>query len=116
MSDIRLYVDEDAEQTALVEGLQSRGIDVLSALAAKMIGRPDREQLDFAVARRRAIYTLNVSDFANLHREYLEAGRDHFGIVVIPKQRYAVGEKIRRLTELVQSKSAEELRNHIEFL
>jgi hypothetical protein len=116
MSDIRLYVDEDAEQKALVEGLQSRGIDVLSALVAQMIGRPDREQLEFAIARQRAVYTLNVGDFANLHREYMEAGKDHFGIVVIPKQRYAVGEKIRRLTELVQSKSAEELRNRIEFL
>lgn len=116
MSDIRLYVDEDAEQRALVGGIRDRGVDVVTAMDAGMIGSTDREQLDYAVEHERAIYSLNVGDFARLHKEYRDAGKEHFGIVLIPKQRYDVGEKIRRLVDLVNSKTAEQMRNQIEFL
>jgi len=40
----------------------------------------------------------------------------HGGIIVIPRQRYSVGEKIRRLCALIDSVSAEEMRNRLEFL
>ena len=116
MSLIRLYLDEDAEQRALVDGLRARGMDVLTAFEAGMVGRTDREQLEFAIERERTIYSLNVRDFANLHKEYLQASEDHFGIVLIPSQRYGVGEKIRRLVSFVNAKSAAELHNQIEFL
>lgn len=116
MSDIRLYVDEDAEQRTLVEGLRDRGIDVTTALEAQMICATDREQLDYAIENDRTLYSLNVSDFARLHKEYLDAGQSHCGIALIPKQRYDVGEKIRRLVQLVEEKSAEEMRDRIEFL
>ena len=116
MTEMRLYVDEDAEQRSLVRALRERGIDVTTALEAGMIGHSDEEQLDHAVREERAIYTLNVGDFARLHQEYLAAGRRHCGIIVIPSQRYDVGRKIRRLVDLVETKSAQEIRNCIEFL
>lgn len=116
MTEIRLYVDEDAEQRAIVGGLRARGVDVVTAWEAGMTGRSDGEQLEYAVEEERAIYTLNVSDFARLHKEYLAMGQEHSGIIVIPGQRYDVGQKIRRLAELIETKSAEEMRNHIEFL
>jgi len=116
MSNIRLYVDEDAEQHALVAGLRDRGIDLVTALEADRIGATDREQLDYAIENERLLYSLNVSDFARLHKEYLDAGREHFGIALVPKQRYSVREKIRRLAELVETRSDEEMRNQIAFL
>jgi hypothetical protein len=42
--------------------------------------------------------------------------RDHSGILIIPRQRYSVGEKIRRLMQLIDATSAEEMRNWLEFL
>jgi hypothetical protein len=103
-------------QRALVDGLRDRNVDVMTALEADLIGSTDREQLDYAIQHERAIYSLNVSDFARLHKEYLDAGLEHFGIVLIPKQRYDIGEKIRRLVDLVHSTSAEEMRHQIRFL
>jgi hypothetical protein len=35
---------------------------------------------------------------------------------VIPEQRYSIGEKIRRLAQLVRTLSAEELENRMEYL
>jgi hypothetical protein len=116
MSAVRLYVDEDAEQRALVSGLRARGVDVVTAWETNMVGRSDEQQLEYAIEQQRTIYTLNVGDFSRLHQEHLAAGREHFGIIVIPGQRYAVGEKTRRLAAVVEAKTAEEMRNRIEFL
>ncbi len=96
MADIQIYADEDACERAVINGLRKRGIDVLTTMAAGNAGKSDEEQLEFAAAQRRCIYTFNVRDFARLHGEFLSQGRDHAGIVMIPDQRYSVGEKIRR--------------------
>ena len=85
MSAIRLYVDEDAEQNALVAGLRSHEFDIVTAMEADMIGRTDREQLEYACQHERTIYSLNAADFARLHAEYLQAAQPHFGIVLIPQ-------------------------------
>jgi hypothetical protein len=46
----------------------------------------------------------------------LSAGREHAGIVVIPRQRYTIGEKIRRLLSLVNAVTAEEMKSRLEYL
>jgi hypothetical protein len=43
-------------------------------------------------------------------------GRQHTGIIVIYRQRYSVGEQIRRLLALIQDKSAEDMENVLHFL
>ena len=68
MSKLRLYVDEDAGEHAVMEGLRARGTDILTTLEADRLGATDADQLAFAAQQRRAIYTFNVSDFARLHR------------------------------------------------
>ena len=116
MSRVRLYVDEDAEEHAVVQGLRARGVDLLTTSAAHRIGTTDAEQLTFAIEQRRTIYTFNVGDFARLHRERLQQGGSHHGIVVIPDQRYSVGEKIRRLAALAHASTAEELVDRMVYL
>ena len=64
----------------------------------------------------RAVYTFNVDDFARLHKQYLLQNSDHFGIIVIPDQRYTIGEKIRRLAGFIRQVTAEEMINRMEFL
>ena len=116
MSQIRLYIDVDAADHAVVTGLRNRGIDVLTVLEAVMASASDEEQLAYAIAQDRTIYTLNVGDYCRLHAESLVAGKDHSGILVIPRQRYSIGEKIRRLIGHIDSVSAEEMRNRLDFL
>ena len=88
----------------------------MTTAEARRLGASDESQLVFAAEDGRTIYTFNASDFARLHREFLESGRVHAGIVVIPEQRYSIGEKIRRLASFVQAMSSDSMRNHIEFL
>ena len=116
MSRIRLYVDEDAAEHAVVEGLRQAGVDTLTVLEAGRGEETDEAQLEFAAREGRSIYTFNVGHFCRLHGEFLLAGRVHAGIIVIPRQRYSVGEKIRRLVFLVEAVTAEEMRNRLEYL
>ncbi|NIL97141.1 MAG: hypothetical protein GTO53_06220 [Planctomycetales bacterium] len=116
MSQIRLYVDEDAAERAVVEGLRNHGIDVVTVLEVEMTSVSDEEQLAFASSQGRCLYTLNVRDFCRLHRQHLSEGKEHAGIIVIPRQRYSIVEKIRRLTELIDSVTAQGMRNDLKFL
>lgn len=116
MSELRLYIDEDAEENAVVQGLRARGVDLLTTIEAEKVGATDPEQLAFAITGGRAIYSFNVGDFAELHRQYLQEGADHSGIIVIPDQRYSIGEKVRRLAGFVHRVTAEEMVNRMEFL
>lgn len=68
MTDVRLYVDEDASELTVIRGLRARGVDLLTTAEAERLGSSDPEQLAFAVQCSRTIYTFNVGDFAQLHR------------------------------------------------
>jgi len=46
----------------LVRGLRSQGIDVLTAAEAGMTRRSDEEQLGFAAAQGRTLFSFNVRD------------------------------------------------------
>jgi hypothetical protein len=56
MSQIRLYVDEDAEESAVVDALRSRGIDLLTTSDSDMLRSTDEKQLAFAASVERTIY------------------------------------------------------------
>jgi hypothetical protein len=75
----------------LMRALRARGVDVESALETSAI-------------------------FYRLHTEYLAQGKPHGGVVVCKQQSYSVGEVMRRLLHLVATRSAEEMRDRIEFL
>ena len=116
MSELLLYVDEDAGENAVIEGLRARNIDVLTTIEAGRLGSNDPSQLEFASLIGRSIYTFNISDFARLHNDYLRQNKTHAGIIVIPDQRYSIGEKVRYLTSFISSTSAEAMVNRLEFL
>jgi hypothetical protein len=113
---ISLYFDEDALAAALIKALRTRGVNIMSDWEAGMHHRSDEEHLLFATAQGRVLFGFNVGDYQRLHTEFLAQGRSHAGIVLAKQQVYSVGEQMRRLLRLVGAKSAEEMRNGIEFL
>jgi len=113
---IKLYLDEDAMDKDLAEALRQRGVDVLTALKAGMIERPDAEHLEFAASQQRVLYSFNVGDFAALHHGFLSNGRHHAGIVLARQQRFSLGEQMRRLLRLIAARTDKEMQNKIEFL
>lgn len=102
--------------TALVIALRARGADVKTVIDAGLRGKDDKAQLEWAASNKRTLYTFNVADFCRLHRQYLDHGKEHAGIIVVPRQRYDVKQQIRLLLDLIKTKSAEEFHNALYFL
>ena len=83
---VRLYCDEDSIQHSLVLALRNRGVDILTALEAEMLGEPDDRQLAYAATQGRAIYSFNVGDFCCLHSQWLSEQRSRAGIILGQQQ------------------------------
>ena len=81
-----------------------------------MIEREDAEHLDYATEQGRVLCTFNVRDLYRLHSECVAQGKSHPGIILMRQQYYSVGEQMRRLLKLMASKSADEMKNWVEFL
>ena len=113
---IRIYLDEDSMQRALVRALRSAGFDVLTTEEAGRRGQSDSEQLAFATLNERVCYTANVGDFSALHAVYLREERSHGGIILLPDQRMPVGEQLRRLRALTRRVAEREMQSRLERL
>lgn len=101
---------------ALVATLRARGVDVLTAFEAAMIERDDSEHLAFAARQQRILITCNVGDFCRLHSDYAASGQSHAGIVCMQQQSASIGDTLRRMLRLLNSLSADDMTNRIEFL
>ena len=99
-----------------MRALRARQVDVLTAHEAGMAAQPDEEHLVYATAHGRVVFTANQGDFCRLHANYLARGQSHAGIIVVPQQRYSVGEQLRRLLRLMAAQSDESMQGRIEFL
>lgn len=81
-----------------------------------MLGCADAEQLDWATAQGRVIYTYNAGDFCRMHSEYVRRERRHAGIVIGDQQTGSIGQELRRLLKLTEAKTAEAMEDSLEFL
>jgi hypothetical protein len=91
-------------------------VDVTAAQEVGLMAAPDNSQLEWAQQAGRVFYTFNVGDFRSLHDEYLHAGKDHSEIILAPQQWYSIGGQMRCLLRLIAGRSAEDMRNRIEYL
>jgi uncharacterized protein with PIN domain len=76
---IRFYADETVDER-IVRGLRLRGVDVLTAHAATMIGRSDEDQLSKSTFEGRVLITSD-QDFLRLDRQWSVEGKTHSGII-----------------------------------
>jgi hypothetical protein len=115
MTKIRLYLDEDTMDNALIDALRLRNVDVLSTNEAQMSSRSDEEQLKWAFDNQRVIYSFNVRDFYRIHTNLMKQGQRHAGII-LGVQNYSIGAQMRRILRIIANKSAQEMQNQVEFL
>src|SRR4030067_562250 len=99
---------------AVAAELRNRGYDVLAVQDPDQTwarGLDDERQLDAAAHARRAFVTFNVSDFGAISREWAEAGRQHFGILLVHPRTTApenIGALIRGLARILEAHPAED--------
>lgn len=80
---MKFYLDEDVSPK-IGETVRKLGADAVSAHDMNMAAAADEEQLDLAARQGRCLVTFNRNDFIELSRMYLDAGRAHSGVVIVP--------------------------------
>ena len=81
---MKFYLDENMSPK-IAEILRSLGVEAASAHEADMAGADDEEQLDFAARQGMCLVTFNRNDFIELSRLYLDSGRAHSGVIIVPR-------------------------------
>ena len=76
-----------------------------------MIGTSDKQQLAYALAKKRVIFTFD-DDFLSL----ASTGIEHWGIIYTPQQRQSTGKVISDLIIVWECLEPEYMYNNIEFL
>ena len=110
---------------ALADALRAQGYDVLEArLLPPGVQQDDEALLEEAERQQRAVVTCNYSDprsnFCVIHEQWRLSGKQHAGIILVPQHRvssYSRRWEVRdRLLKLLNSYSADELRNQLWWL
>jgi hypothetical protein len=110
---IKVYLDEDVPEAVAI-ALRLRGYNVLTTQEARNKSLSDRDQIASATSEGRVLFTHNVADFLKIHKELMEIGRNHPGIIV-SRQR-PIGVMVKALLRLLSGVSPEGAENQILWL
>ena len=94
--------------------LREQGYDVYHVTEVGLDQTPDPEIFQAASEKHRAVVTFNVKDFVPLVKEYFRDGKEHYGIVA--SDQISQEELKRRVTNLLNSLTADDLKNTIRYL
>jgi uncharacterized protein with PIN domain len=106
---IKFYCDEHVDR-AIARALRKRGVDILTAQEAGMLGAPDEDHLRLAASQRRVILTQDA-DFLRMHK----SGVSHMGIIYA-HQSTTMGKFIQGVLLIFQVMTEEEMEGHVEYL
>jgi predicted nuclease of predicted toxin-antitoxin system len=109
----KLYLDEHLSPR-IASQLRKYGFDAVTLHDREMLSKDDQEQLTAAVSERRVLVTCNFRDFVGLNGIWAAEGKHHWGIVLTTEE--PTGILIKRLLKLLNSLSADELKNQIRWL
>jgi hypothetical protein len=96
---VRLLLDAHLSHKRIAPRLREAGHDVLALSEdPRYDGMIDAQALELAIDERRVLVTCNAKDFAPILRTWAEAGRHHYGCILIwSTPTNAFGEILRRV-------------------
>jgi uncharacterized protein YbjT (DUF2867 family) len=98
---VKLLLDEQISGKVAAR-LRERGHDVVAATDDPSLrGLSDPDLFEVAQEQARAVLTYNRVDFEPITRQYTQAGREHYGLVLIHPTRFPSSE-FTRLTAAVE--------------
>jgi hypothetical protein len=112
---IAFYTDENVDQR-IIRGLRRRGVDVLTAQEAGLLGTlPDVQHLEFAVARGRALLTADT-DLLEIADQWNTQGRQYEGVVFYHQRWTSVGQVVREAHVIAHRLDPNGLRARVVFI
>ena len=108
-----VYLDEDGS-VVVAAILRARGFHAVTARDTGQLGRTDVAQLAFGTAAGQILLTHNRIHFERLHREWLEAGEPHAGIIIA--RRRPPADLAARVGRLLTRVPADNLKNQLFYV
>ena len=110
---VKLFSDEDFYIGKFAPDMRRLRYDVVDVLDEGLIGNPDNTLLECAINNKRAFLTFNRRHFVRIHKQYMDMGKEHWGIIYSRRGRLSYDEVKARVRKLVESCAAEDLRNQL---
>jgi predicted nuclease of predicted toxin-antitoxin system len=107
---IRLYLDENI-QIVIADQLRRKGIEVVTVRDLALLGDSDANHLRRATAMGCVLCTYD-DDYLQL----AASGLDHAGIVFGKPTKHTIGDWVNGLELLHAVYSADDMKNHVEYL
>lgn len=107
---LRFYLDEHMD-VEIARQLNRLGIDTITVQTLETQGEDDPIQLQIATKLGRVLCTMD-SDYVDLAAD----GARHAGIVFIPSEHSEIGVVVKYLDLMARVFTAEDARNHVEYL
>jgi hypothetical protein len=112
---VRFYTDENI-QRSVVRQLRKHGVDVLRCQEAGKRTAGDLTHLELATEAGRVLITRD-DDFLRLNKQWLEAGRDHCGIMfVTPGKWEDIGAIVKDAILIHAALKPQEMYNQVWFV
>jgi predicted nuclease of predicted toxin-antitoxin system len=108
---MKIYADENIERS-IIEGLQRRKIEVVSARELGYIGKPDEFHIKKASEIKAVILTHDI-DFLRMASS---PEINHHGIIFSHPKNVSIGQCIRGVELIAKILTGKDMENHIEFL
>lgn len=108
---MNIYTDENIERP-IIEGLRRRGIDVISVVDLGYAGSPDT----FHIKKASEVNAVILTRDADFLRMAHGSGVQHNGIIFAHSKNTSIGQCIRGVELIANILTAEDMKNHIEFL
>ncbi len=109
-SAIRLYFDENVDVEVATQ-MRERGVEVATVRDLGLLGDTDENHLKRATRMGYVLCTHDI-DYLRLNAERVE----HSGIVIYVSRHPSIGDWVRGLELICGTLTAEEMRNHVEYL
>lgn len=111
---IQLYTDHNVPR-AIVDGLRSRGVDIVTSYEDGTSEFDDSELLDRATEFGRALFTRDY-DLLQEATKRQRSGVRFSGVIYAHQLRVSVGTCIRDLEIIAKAGDREDIENRVEFL
>ncbi|MBN1583151.1 MAG: DUF5615 family PIN-like protein [Anaerolineae bacterium] len=98
----------------LAANLRDAGYDCVSAREVGNAALDDETQMVYAASEGRVLFTHNIQDFVPIFEHWWFANLDHPGMIV--SQQIPLGELQRRIVRLLDTLSADEMKNNLRNL
>lgn len=98
----------------LAKILREQGFDVVHVNEINLDAAPDDQIMQYAAGEHRAIVMFNIKHYIPLSIQYFKEGKELYGVVA--SKEISHGELKRRVTNLLESVTAEELMNAVRYL